>query len=94
VTKVEECTNAEIGVGAAIAAGNHLLNGKKADFVIEPTKINKIIMYPTLKKSALSRIDLKDKSNREYDEFNSIKEIKRRKILSPKRLVIRVIRAE
>ena len=27
VTKVEECTRALTGVGAAMAAGNHLLNG-------------------------------------------------------------------
>jgi hypothetical protein len=27
VTNVEECTRADTGVGAAMAAGNHLLNG-------------------------------------------------------------------
>ena len=27
VTKVEECTRAETGVGAAMAAGSHALNG-------------------------------------------------------------------
>lgn len=27
VTRVEECTNEETGVGAIIAAGSHLLNG-------------------------------------------------------------------
>lgn len=32
VTSVEECTNAEIGVGAAIAAGNHAENGNCALF--------------------------------------------------------------
>jgi len=34
VTKVEECTNAEIGVGAAIAAGNHEEKGNWALFEI------------------------------------------------------------
>jgi len=36
VTKVEECTKAEIGVGAAIAAGNQEEKGKIADLVIVP----------------------------------------------------------
>lgn len=34
MTKVEECTRAEIGVGAAIAIGNHGENGKIALLVI------------------------------------------------------------
>lgn len=33
---MEECTNEEIGVGAAIAAGNHEENGTWALFVILP----------------------------------------------------------
>lgn len=33
VTKVEECTNAETGVGAAIAAGSHAEKGIWALFV-------------------------------------------------------------
>lgn len=41
VTRVEECTNEEIGVGAAIAAGNQLLNGNWALLVNLP-KIKKI----------------------------------------------------
>jgi UDP-N-acetylmuramyl pentapeptide phosphotransferase/UDP-N-acetylglucosamine-1-phosphate transferase len=34
VTKVEECTREETGVGAAIAAGSHLLKGNWALLVI------------------------------------------------------------
>lgn len=30
VTKVEECTRDETGVGAAIASGSHLIHGKSA----------------------------------------------------------------
>ena len=33
VTKVEECTKAETGVGASMAAGSQLENGTCADFV-------------------------------------------------------------
>jgi hypothetical protein len=45
VTSVEECTKAEMGVGAAIAAGNQDENGKIADLVIEPKrKMNSIII--------------------------------------------------
>lgn len=40
VTKVEECTNAETGVGAAIAAGSHLEKGIWADLVILAIRIN------------------------------------------------------
>jgi len=40
VTKVEEWTNAEIGVGAAIAAGNQGENGKIALLVIKATVSN------------------------------------------------------
>lgn len=36
VTRVEECTSEEIGVGAAIAAGNQLLNGNWALLVNLP----------------------------------------------------------
>ena len=44
VTNVEEWTKAEIGVGAAIAAGNQEENGKIADFVIVPnSRISKTI---------------------------------------------------
>lgn len=34
VTKVEECTNLEIGVGALIAAGSHLIKGHWALLVM------------------------------------------------------------
>ena len=37
---MEECTKALTGVGAAIAAGNHLEKGIWADFVIPATIIN------------------------------------------------------
>ena len=37
VTRVEECTSAETGVGAAIAAGSHLINGNWALLVIAAT---------------------------------------------------------
>lgn len=42
VTKVEECTKAEIGVGAAIAAGSQAENGNCALLEIAAI-INKII---------------------------------------------------
>jgi hypothetical protein len=40
VTKVDECTKADTGVGAAIAAGNHALKGIWALFV-HPAKIKR-----------------------------------------------------
>jgi len=39
VTKVEECTKAEIGVGAAIAIGNQDEKGNKALLVINANNI-------------------------------------------------------
>lgn len=41
VTRVEECTNEETGVGAAMAAGNHEEKGICALFVIKVTIIVK-----------------------------------------------------
>jgi hypothetical protein len=41
VTRVEECTREEIGVGAAIAAGSHGENGNNALLVIKATTIMK-----------------------------------------------------
>jgi len=41
VTRVEECTRALTGVGAAIAAGNHLEKGICALFVMAATRINR-----------------------------------------------------
>lgn len=41
VTNVDECTRAEIGVGAAIAAGNHAEKGNWALFVHE-AMINRV----------------------------------------------------
>lgn len=43
VTNVEEWTNAEIGVGAVIAIGNHVEKGIWALFVIDAIKIKYII---------------------------------------------------
>lgn len=43
VTKVEEWTRADTGVGAAIAAGNHLEKGICALFVILAKRMHKII---------------------------------------------------
>ena len=40
VTSVEECTKEEIGVGAAIAAGNQFLNGNCALLVKLPNTNN------------------------------------------------------
>jgi len=40
VTSVDECTREEMGVGAAIAAGNHDENGNCALFVMAPNLIN------------------------------------------------------
>lgn len=45
VTKVEEWTSADTGVGAAIAAGSHLENGSWALFVIAAIR-TKIIIRP------------------------------------------------
>lgn len=42
VTRVDECTKAEIGVGAAIAAGNQAENGNCA--LLEDAAINNIII--------------------------------------------------
>lgn len=44
VTRVEECTRAETGVGAAIAAGSQLENGICALLVIPATMIVRAII--------------------------------------------------
>jgi hypothetical protein len=44
VTRVDECTRAETGVGAAIAAGNHAENGIWALFVQAAIQINAAII--------------------------------------------------
>lgn len=41
VTRVDECTKADTGVGAAIAAGSQALKGSCALLVLAATKINK-----------------------------------------------------
>lgn len=43
VTSVEECTSAETGVGAAIAAGSHLEKGNCALFVKAANIIRSVI---------------------------------------------------
>lgn len=43
MTSVEECTKAEIGVGAAIAKGNHGEKGKIALFVMKVIPRRKIM---------------------------------------------------
>jgi glucosamine 6-phosphate synthetase-like amidotransferase/phosphosugar isomerase protein len=49
VTRVDECTNAETGVGAAMAKGSHDLKGKLALFVIKAKKKNTlIVVFKTL----------------------------------------------
>ena len=42
---MDECTNAETGVGAAIAAGSHLENGICALFVIPATIIDMAMIF-------------------------------------------------
>lgn len=42
---MDECTSADTGVGAAIAAGNHLENGICADFVNPAIMINQVIIH-------------------------------------------------
>lgn len=51
MTRVEEWTRADTGVGAAIAAGSHLENGIWALFVIAARRIAKAA-HCLLKKSA------------------------------------------
>jgi hypothetical protein len=48
VTSVEECTRADTGVGAAIAAGSQLENGVCALFVIAASRIDIIIRASNL----------------------------------------------
>lgn len=48
VTRVDECTRALTGVGAAIAAGSHLENGSWALFVMAATIIAKVIAVSIL----------------------------------------------
>ena len=42
VTRVDECTKDDTGVGAAIASGNHLTQGNNALFVIAPINTNQV----------------------------------------------------
>jgi len=50
VTRVEECTRAETGVGADMAIGNQAEKGKRADLVIDVIKTKKIIVGVSLSK--------------------------------------------
>jgi hypothetical protein len=83
VTKVEEWTNAETGVGAAMAAGNHAENGTWALLVIAPIIINKI--------SVLNIFLFSKKDTQNSHEWSSlIITIDKIKNTSPTRLVITV----
>ena len=48
VTSVEECTRADTGVGAAIAAGSHLENGIWALLVIAAIVMDRMINLSNL----------------------------------------------
>ena len=82
VTKVEEWTKAETGVGAAIAAGNHLENGIWALLVIAAIKIEIIIK--------LSKVEDQTLKMNQLLEFN-VHAIATSKATSPIRLVKAVI---
>lgn len=56
VTRVEECTSADTGVGAAIAAGSQLENGICALFVIAATVIASICIVDRLSICHMCRI--------------------------------------
>jgi len=56
VTKVDECTNAEIGVGAAMAIGSHAENGNCALF--EHAAINNIIRIINVMSSFIENVIL------------------------------------
>lgn len=79
VTKVDECTNADTGVGAAIAAGNQMENGIWALFVII------IIKNINFKINLLNII-----FNKFHDPQFIIKKIIISNIISPIRLVNKV----
>merc|ERR1711956_173 len=82
VTRVDEWTNEETGVGAAMAAGSHALKGICALFVKEPTIKSNFKMVSTSKNSLYNTILQEPK-------FNSIP-ILISKRTSPKRFVITV----
>lgn len=56
VTRVDEWTNAEMGVGAAIAAGNHALNGSWALLVIAAMVRRMIVIIENSLDRCMSRI--------------------------------------
>jgi hypothetical protein len=82
VTKVEECTSDDTGVGAAMAAGSQALKGICALLVKHPTII--ITCNNLLHLNSISFITL---FQWPWDEINPIAMIT---IISPKRLVIAV----
>lgn len=84
VTKVEEWTKDDTGVGAAIANGNHVANGTCALFVIAAIKIKKeIIKFKYLF------------VNKKFHELNLIiNEIDIKIQISPKRFIKIVIKPE
>lgn len=81
VTRVDECTNADTGVGAAIAAGSHLENGICALLVIAASRIpNHCIINILLFIVVLYRIV--------HCPILSVAEIAKSKNTSPSRLII------
>jgi len=83
VTRVEEWTRAETGVGAAIAAGSHLIKGNCALLVIAAT----------INIDAINKCEGVDQGNKgtqcEFKHHAIVKRINK----SPNRLVIAVIKA-
>lgn len=82
VTSVEECTKAETGVGAAMAAGNHLENGVWALFVIAASRMEMMIRKSSLECHMFIIIQLFEAS---------VSAIAVRRKASPRRFVIAVI---
>lgn len=84
MTRVEECTRADTGVGAAIAAGNHTENGTCA----------LLVAAPATKRAQAPSIQDQSAEKNMYPPETSIKnkaiEIKRK--TSPSRLIKKVIR--
>ena len=79
MTNVDECTNEETGVGAAIAAGSQALKGICALLVKDPI-INNVLNIVSISKNSLYKTILHE------PKFNSIP-ILISKRTSPKRLV-------
>lgn len=81
VTRVDEWTRAETGVGAAIAAGSHLMNGNWALFVIAAT----------VRRNAIRRCEGEDHGWRGIQWVLILHAIVNKIKTSPNRLVMAVI---